>query len=54
MHQLPRLLFRIVEGLDLRGWAIEHRHGAVTILCVAVHVCQSRWQQAIGLNTDLV
>jgi hypothetical protein len=34
------LLFRIVEGLDCRGSAVEHRYGAAAILGVAVDIGQ--------------
>ena len=34
------LLFRIIEGLDCRGWAVEHRYGAAAILGIAVDIGQ--------------
>src|SRR5882757_9409523 len=34
------LLFRIVESLDYRGRAVEHRHGAAAILGIAVDIGQ--------------
>jgi hypothetical protein len=47
-----RLLFRVIEGFDCRGWPVEHRNGAAPVLCVPVHVGRGWRQQAIGLNSD--
>ena len=33
-----RLLFRVIEGLDFGGRAIEHRHGTASIFRVGIYI----------------
>ena len=48
------LLFRIGDGLDCRGRAVEHRHGAAAILGIAVDIGERGRQQPVGSSADLV